>query len=105
MFGWLFAGRRQPEEVGRSGQWARVRREHLTKEPACIACGRTTDLEVHHVQSYHEHPELELDPDNLCTLCGDPCHLVWGHFMAWTRINPTVREDAARYRAGLKAAT
>lgn len=101
MFGWFF--RRQPEEVGRSGQWARVRREHLAQQPYCIACGRGNDLEVHHVQPYHDHPELELDPANLVTLCADPCHLVWGHFMSWTRINPSVREDAAHYRSELQA--
>ena len=56
------------------------------------------------MRSYAQHPELELDPGNLVTLCADPCHIVFGHYMAWTRINPTVREDADRYRAGLQAA-
>jgi len=104
MLGWLFRRLQQPDEVGRSGKWPRVRAEHLAKEPACIACGRTAGLEVHHVQLYHDHPELELDPGNLVTLCADPCHIVHGHYMAWDRINPTVREDAARYRAGLQRA-
>lgn len=102
MFGWFF--RRQPDEVGRSGQWARVRAEHLKVHPNCIACGRSSDLEVHHVESYAQHPEKELDPTNLVTLCADPCHIVHGHLMAWTRINPSVREDAARYRRAVEAA-
>lgn len=102
MLGWL---RRQTDELfGRSGSWARVRREHLEREPACAACGRDDDLEVHHVQPYHDHPERELDPENLITLCADPCHLVHGHLMAWTRINADVREDCRRYRAKLEAA-
>lgn len=102
MLGWL---RRQTDELfGRSGAWARVRREHLEREPACIACGRTADIEVHHVASYHDHPERELDPTNLVSLCADPCHLVHGHLMAWTRINPSVREDCRRYREKLEAA-
>jgi len=96
MLNWL---RRQAEEFGRSGSWARVRREHLEREPQCIACGRARALEVHHVQPYHEHPELELDPQNLVSLCGEPCHFVFGHLLNWKKSNPRVREDAERYRA------
>lgn len=92
LFGWFFG------DYGRSGQWARVRREHLEREPACAACGRRENLEVHHVQSYRDHPELELEPTNLMTLCADPCHIVHGHCMSFTRINKHAREDAARYR-------
>ena len=95
MLTWL---RRKAEEVfGRSGQWAKVRREHLAKEPRCIACGRDDDLEVHHVVPYHVDPTLELSPANLCTVCADPCHLVHAHLMNWTRSNPNVREDCERY--------
>lgn len=102
MLGWL---RRQTDELfGRSGAWARVRREHLEREPACIACGRTKDLEVHHVRGYRDHPELELDPRNLATMCADPCHFVFGHLMSWQRINPHVREDCERYRKRLESA-
>ena len=102
MLNWL---RRQADDLfGRSGAWARVRREHLQREPCCIACGRCDDLEVHHVAPYHETPERELDPTNLVTLCAEPCHLVHGHLMSWKRINPDVREDAARYLAKLRAA-
>lgn len=90
--------------VPRSPKWPGVRAAHLKAHPACEACGRRDALEVHHVQPFHVRPDLELDPKNLVTLCGDPCHIVHGHFMAWTRINPMVREDAARYRAGLEKA-
>ena len=102
MFGWI---RKQADDLfGRSGAWARVRREHLAREPECAACGRSKDLEVHHILPYHEHPELELDDGtngldgNLITLCADPCHFVHGHLMGWSRSNPDVRDDAARYR-------
>lgn len=92
----LFAG--QP----RSGSWPRVRREHLQREPACAACGRSKDLEVHHIVPFHQRPELELEESNLITLCGDPCHLVFGHLLDYRRrANQHVREDAARYRARL----
>lgn len=102
MLSWLL--RRTVEEYGRSGAWPRVRREHLAREPACIACGRRADLEVHHVVPYHVRPELELDPTNLVTLCADPCHLVFGHLLDFRRrSNPHVREDAAAYRSRIEA--
>jgi hypothetical protein len=102
MLGWL---RRQTDDLfGRSGAWARVRREHLEREPACAACGRRKDLEVHHVTPYREAPELELVDANLISLCADPCHFVHGHLMSWRRSNPHVREDCERYRKRLESA-
>ena len=103
MLSWL---RRQADDIfGRSGAWTRVRREHLAEHPTCAACGRSGDMEVHHVQSYHEHPELELDRSNLITLCAEPCHLVHGHLMSWRRTNAEVRLDCARYLAKLTEAS
>jgi hypothetical protein len=46
----------------------------------------------------------ELDPSNLITLCGDPCHLVHGHLMSWTKTNATVVQDCQTYRAKLENA-
>lgn len=69
-----------------------------------MACGRDNDLEVHHIEPFHSNPSKELDPANLITLCGDPCHLVHGHLMNWSRCNPEVREDCVRYRAKLEKA-
>lgn len=95
MFGWF----KKLELFGRAGAWPRVRREHLSKEPNCVVCGRRPSRpEVHHVQSYHEHPELELDPDNLATVCDEPCHQMFGHLRNWKKINPHFREDADRFR-------
>jgi len=95
MFGWL---RNTAEQLfGRSGSWATVRRAHLEREPACVACGRSKQLEVHHIIPYHVDQSLELDPGNLITLCADPCHLVHGHLMNFQRSNPHVRQDAQRY--------
>ena len=108
MLRWL---RRQAEELfGRSGAWKTVRRIHLEREPACAACGRSGDLEVHHIKPYSQHPELELDDGtngfdgNLITLCSDPCHLVHGHLMSFNRSNSIVREHCRRYRAMLEDA-
>lgn len=88
---------------GRAGAWARVRREHLAKEPVCAACGRKEDLEVHHIVPCSVDARLELEPTNLITLCAHPCHLVHGHFMSWHRYNLAVREDCKRYRDKLEA--
>jgi 5-methylcytosine-specific restriction endonuclease McrA len=81
-----------------------VRREHLAEHPACAACGRAREVEVHHVIPFHDQPELELDATNLVTLCADPCHIVHGHLMDWKRFNPTVLEDCRRYRQNLEQA-
>ncbi len=83
----------------RSLGWPRVRREHLEAEPQCAACGGVKTLEVHHKQAFHTHPELELDPRNLITLCesknnGLTCHLLVGHKGNYKNINPKVELDA-----------
>jgi 5-methylcytosine-specific restriction endonuclease McrA len=88
----------------RSGQWPRVRREHLEKHPACAACGRGRDIEVHHIEAFSDHPERECDHSNLISLCADPCHFVHGHLMSWHRINPSVVDDCRRYIAKIKNA-
>lgn len=92
MFGWLgnFGSTR-------SSRWRSVRADHLKKEPCCVACGRSRQVDVHHVVPVSVDPGRELDPENLITLCGDPCHLVHGHLLDWKKWNPHVREDAARY--------
>jgi hypothetical protein len=55
-------------------------------------------MEVHHIHPLHEGGQ-ELDPSNLITLCGDPCHIVHGHLMSWMRTNPDVVADCQRYRS------
>ena len=80
----------------RSPQWAGVRKAWLKLNPACAACGSTDNLEVHHMQPYHLHPDLELDNKNFITLCenGGNCHFFVGHLKDWKSFNSTVREDA-----------
>jgi hypothetical protein len=70
-----YAGERSPE-------WPRVRKEHLEREPQCAGCGRTNHLQVHHIVLFSVDPALELEPDNLITLCavgGENCHFRLGH--------------------------
>lgn len=91
----------------RSGRWPMVRAKHLLAHPQCAACGSRTALNVHHVVPFHDAPVLELDPENLITLCECPshnCHLVFGHFLNWKLANPAVREDVSRYYHGFTKA-
>lgn len=85
----------------RSPQWPKVRAAYIAKHPLCECCGEdgktTGGLEAHHCQSFHEHPELELDPTNLIALCRR-CHLLIGHLADFKRTNAHVREDAALIR-------
>lgn len=60
-------------------------------------------LEVHHVEDFKHHPELELVESNLIVLCEcekEKDHLGIGHTIDgksdWKITNPNVREDAAR---------
>lgn len=90
--------------VKRHRDWPRKRDEILKLSPACIVCGRSDELDVHHIQPYHERPDLELVNDNLCVLCGgDWNHHFWfGHLGSWKSWNLRVREDAAWFRRRMK---
>lgn len=85
----------------RSSEWARIAKEHRLREPACMACGyRGKDLQVHHIKPFHLHPHLELDPQNLITLCeakGRDHHLLLGHLDAWDSYNEHIREDVKHF--------
>jgi hypothetical protein len=54
-------------------------------------------LEVHHIEPVHLNPDRELDPSNLITLCSDPCHIVFGHFMDYKSWNINVVKDCSVY--------
>lgn len=84
----------------RSPQWNSVRDAHLVEHGTCAACDGNENLQVHHVLPFHLHPEKELDPDNLVTLCmGEwDCHLNIGHGGSFRAFNPHVHEDAYRFR-------
>jgi 5-methylcytosine-specific restriction protein A len=88
----------------RSSGWAKVEHEFLKVHGECAACGGSEALQVHHVKPFHLHPELELDPENLITLCmsGDlDCHLHLGHGGYFKCYNPNVREDCEFVRRGV----
>lgn len=84
----------------RSSKWPKIRKEHIRMEPTCAACGKTKKLQVHHIKDFSSNRKLELDHNNLMTLCmsGTRCHFVWGHLGYWKSINPVVIEDAFNFR-------
>jgi hypothetical protein len=91
----------------RSTLWAKVRKEHLKNNPKCAVCEDTHKLNVHHIKPFHLHPELELEPSNLITLCecasyGIICHLLIGHLGDFKNVNPNVLEDVKIWNAKLK---
>lgn len=86
----------------RSSKWPTVEKHFLEANPTCAACGGKDRLNVHHCMPFHIDKALELDENNLITLCmGDKeCHLHIGHCGSFKLYNPNVRKDAA---AALKA--
>lgn len=85
----------------RSPHWGSVAKEHLRREPACAVCGyKGRKRQVHHIKPFHLHPDLELDPHNLITLCsarGKEHHLLLGHLGAWDSYNEHIRADARHF--------
>ena len=80
----------------RSPEWGKLEHAFVKAYPTCAACGATTKLQVHHKHPFHIHPELELDPNNLVTLCmevGKECHLYVGHGDSWRAYNPNLEAD------------
>ena len=97
---WLFKSKIRG--AYRSPKWPAVRKEHITKHPTCQACGSNKKPEVHHIVPVHLDPSLELDPNNLITLCDKYCHFALGHFMNYHSWNVNIVEDAAKYLKAIK---
>lgn len=85
------------QQPKRSPLWPKVRKDHLSKNPFCAACGSKKDLEVHHIEPFSINPDRELDPSNLITLCSKYCHFSIGHLMDYNSWNINVIEDARVY--------
>lgn len=60
-------------ERGYDGKWRQLRALFLKRNPKCIGCGGTEMLNVDHIKSVAEAPELRLVWSNLRTLCHS-CH-------------------------------
>lgn len=85
-----------PDLIGavRNPKWHSVRSKYLESNSSCICCNKKNDLEVHHIKPVSLNPELELDEENLATVC-ERCHLVVAHLNDWRKINPNVIQDCA----------
>lgn len=99
---------KHPVGTARSGHWPTIRKHHLEAHPACEVCGGTAKIEVHHIRPFHLHPDLELSPANLVTLCeadkdGVNCHLLFGHLGNFKSFNVDVLADAAHWSEKIKA--
>lgn len=96
-----------PKGAKRSSKWPSVRRQFLKANPSCAVCGGKKKLEVHHKLPFHLHPDRELDPENLITLCenkadGVNCHLLFGHLGNFKSFNPNVSDDAGAWHEKIK---
>ncbi len=90
-----------PDRFLRSPKWPAVRDAWLKGHPTCAACGEKVGVEVHHVQPFHTHQAMELDPANFMSLCR-PHHLLVGHLMSWRSVNSSSRADAAAWLAKVR---
>ena len=95
-----------PKGARRSSKWRKVRKAYLADHPRCELCETRGKAEVHHKIPFHLAPDLELDPDNLITLCenkkfGINCHLLVGHLGNYRRTNTVVDADVAVWRIKL----
>jgi hypothetical protein len=91
----------------RSSKWPEVRAKHLQAHPTCAVCGGKEKLEVHHKLPFHLTPALELDPENLITLCesnkgGVNCHLFFGHLGNFRSYNASVEQDVTGWPGKIK---
>ena len=96
-----------PKGAKRSSKWRKVRKQHLKEHSACAVCESKKKVEVHHKTPFHISPELELEPDNLVSLCenkkyGINCHLLIGHLGNYKRTNPVCRLDVITWNMKLK---
>ena len=92
-----------PKGAKRSPKWRKVRGAFIKKYPRCFVCGSKKKVEVHHKVPFHYRPDLELEEENLTTLCenkkyGINCHLLIGHLGNYTRINAHIEYDMATWR-------
>lgn len=91
--------------MARSPQWRALRQRFLRAHPVCEACGRLEKLNVHHIIPVHHRTDLELEWENLLTLCEWPtwnCHLRIGHRGNWQSFDEDAPQVAAQVRELLR---
>ena len=90
-----------PKGARRSKHWRKTRKGHLKENPRCELCNGNKKITVHHVVPFHLAPDLELDSENLITLCQGKkelnCHLIFGHVGSFQKCNFSVRNDVREW--------
>jgi len=86
---------------GRSSKWRQVRRAFIKQNPVCAVCRTKKKLEVHHCAPFHISPELELDFNNLITLCNKH-HYTFGHYCNYRSFNENIKDDALIWNLKIK---
>ena len=83
----------------RSGKWSEFRKSHIKKY--CELCEKKGSflrpLELHHVKPFHLFPFLELDPDNVITVCRH-CHLYFAHLGSFKSFCLEIKKLAEEWR-------
>jgi hypothetical protein len=73
----------------------------------CKPNTKFTETLLHKIEDIldQKYPELELDRNNLITLCESKskCHWIIGHLLNWRSYNPNAKEDALAFREKLLA--
>jgi hypothetical protein len=82
----------------RSSQWPAFLKAFLKEHPACKGCRTSHKVTAHHIIPFYLRPDLELDKNNLVTVCRY-CHFTFGHLNDWCSHNPTVLEDLSDHMA------
>lgn len=89
----------------RSARWSEVRNRFLATHSKCEVCDTKgnllNQLNCHHCTPFHVDPTLELNPNNLITLCRVH-HFLFGHLMSWKSWNVDVRKDALDWSIKIK---
>ena len=81
----------------RSSKWSKVRKEFVKLYPTCSVCGKKKGLEVHHEIPFHVRPDLELDTNNLVTMCRRH-HFAIGHLEYWKAYNGKLIETILYFK-------
>ena len=98
----LFFGK-IPYGAKRSSAWPKVRAEYLKTHYVCECCGGSKGIEIHHKRPFYLFPTLELDKENLITLCEKRgCHLAMGHLYYYKSYNPNIETDIILWNKKVK---
>jgi len=87
-----FHERQRAFGIPRSSKWPEVEKAFRKLHPRCEVCGTDKDINIHHLKSFATHPELELDFDNLWTVCR--IHHFWlCHLGSWASLDENAKAD------------